>query len=254
MDLILLLGPTGSGKTARSVRLARRLGAPVVTLDRVQCAPQLAVGSGRPEPDELSGTRRIYLADRPVDEGILPGAEAADRLEQLLEEHAALTPTLILEGGSISILGELANRPAWTHGHTIHIEPCLEENPQRYEQRVSKRVAHMLGYGSGTHRTMLDELADLWPHENTRPHLQTVLGYDDIITVCVRYGIDPASLTGPEGRILRYVFADTIVEAHLHYSRQQRLHIAAMLPLLALTGGQVKEKATRRRHGTRVPA
>lgn len=69
--LYLIWGATTTGKTAQSVALARSAGAPVISLDRVQCCHELAVGSGRPSPSELLGTRREYLCEREVSRGVV---------------------------------------------------------------------------------------------------------------------------------------------------------------------------------------
>ncbi|MEV7627722.1 isopentenyl transferase family protein [Actinoplanes sp. NPDC089786] len=47
LNLILIVGPTGVGKTDRAIELARKVDAPIVVLDRVQCYAELAVGSAR---------------------------------------------------------------------------------------------------------------------------------------------------------------------------------------------------------------
>lgn len=48
MILHLIYGPTCSGKTDMAIQIAQETGWPVVALDRVQCCPQIATGSGRP--------------------------------------------------------------------------------------------------------------------------------------------------------------------------------------------------------------
>lgn len=65
MLLHLIYGPTCSGKTDMAIQIAQETGWPVVALDRVQCCPQIATGSGRPLESELQSTRRIYLDSRP---------------------------------------------------------------------------------------------------------------------------------------------------------------------------------------------
>ncbi|MCA1494794.1 hypothetical protein I6F11_28430 [Ensifer sp. NBAIM29] len=47
MLIYLIYGPTCSGKTDLAIQIARETGWPVIALDRVQCCPQIAAGSGR---------------------------------------------------------------------------------------------------------------------------------------------------------------------------------------------------------------
>lgn len=233
--LIMVLGPTGVGKTARSVELARLHAAPVVVLDRIQAHPELDVGSGRPTRAELHATTRIYLDQRRVADGFLRPADAVDHLESILKQLGETGP-VVLEGGSISVLRELIYRTGWRTGRTVHVEYVLEAGPDRYERRVARRVEEMLGYGipfpHGVRgRTLLEETAQVWRDALARPHLETVIGYGEVLEVCNRHGLDPSRL-GEYGHLWRYLFTAPVRDAHLDYSRQQRLQIAAALPAL----------------------
>lgn len=233
----LILGPTGVGKTGRSVTLARRHNSPVLVLDRVQCHPQLAVGSGRPTHDELQDTVRYYPTERPVHHGVITAGDAVDRLvhhRKMLADSGA--DRLILEGGSISILAELLTRGDWFEDATVAVECWLESNASAYEARVEQRVEQMLGYGDVTGRTLTDELADLWPIAEARPRLYNIAGYREVIDLCAAEGLDPMHLRGLAARLRRARFAPAIRDAHLDYARRQRLALAAALPELAERG------------------
>jgi tRNA dimethylallyltransferase len=53
-DLLTVVGPTASGKTALGVALAERLGGEVVSADSVQIYRGFDIGSGKPTPGELA--------------------------------------------------------------------------------------------------------------------------------------------------------------------------------------------------------
>jgi tRNA dimethylallyltransferase len=53
-ELLTVVGPTASGKTALAVALAERLGGEVVSADSVQVYRGFDLGSGKPTPDELA--------------------------------------------------------------------------------------------------------------------------------------------------------------------------------------------------------
>lgn len=59
--LLVIAGPTASGKTSLGVRLAERLGAEIVSADSVQLYRRLDIGSARPTPDEQRGVRHHLL-------------------------------------------------------------------------------------------------------------------------------------------------------------------------------------------------
>ncbi|MFJ5220161.1 isopentenyl transferase family protein [Streptomyces sp. NPDC088354] len=240
IPLHLILGPTAMGKTGRSVALASRYDSPVLVLDRVQCHPDLAVGSGRPTHDELHNTQRFYLTERPVHHGVISAAEAVDRLVHHRKMFAdGGVDRLILEGCSISILSELLTRGDWFEDATVQVECWLEASATAYADRVTERVERLLGYGDRMARTLVDELADLWPHPLVRPRLQSITGYREVIDLCAAQGLDPRLLRGLPARLRRAQFAGAVRDAHLTYAHHQRLALATALPELAARGFEV---------------
>ncbi|MEU6346522.1 isopentenyl transferase family protein [Streptomyces sp. NPDC046977] len=241
-SLHLVVGVTSAGKTARSVELARHHGSPVLALDRVQCHTQLTVGSGRPTPGELQGTQRIYPIQRPVQAGAISAAEAVDRtVHHRKALHDAGVGAVVLEGGSISILRELVTRHDWCEAAAaVHVECWLEGSAIGHAQQIADRVERMLGYGTPPgERTLVDELADLWPDPEARTPLREVIGYRELIDLCTCEGLDPGQLRGQAARMRRATFAEAVTEAHLDYAHQQRLALAAALPALADRGCEV---------------
>lgn len=59
--IVILAGPTASGKTALAVELARQLGGEVIGADSVQVYRRLDIGSAKPRPEELQGIRHHLL-------------------------------------------------------------------------------------------------------------------------------------------------------------------------------------------------
>ncbi len=66
--LLVIAGPTASGKTALGVRLAERFNGEVVSADSVQVYRRLDIGSARPTPDEQRGVRHHLLDYVDLDE------------------------------------------------------------------------------------------------------------------------------------------------------------------------------------------
>ena len=56
--LVVITGPTASGKTALGVALARRLGGEVVSADSMQIYRGMDIGTAKPTPEEMQGVPR----------------------------------------------------------------------------------------------------------------------------------------------------------------------------------------------------
>ena len=53
--LVVITGPTASGKTALGVMLAQRLGGEVVSADSMQIYRGMDIGTAKPTPEEMQG-------------------------------------------------------------------------------------------------------------------------------------------------------------------------------------------------------
>ena len=97
--LIVLLGPTGVGKTGLGVALAKHLGTPVVSADSRQFFREMKIGTAPPSAEELGAAPHYFIHDRSVTEDYNAGAYAADAL-RLLDELFSAHDDVLLVGGS----------------------------------------------------------------------------------------------------------------------------------------------------------
>lgn len=94
--VLVLAGPTASGKTSTAVQLALRLGGELVGADSVQIYRGFDIGSARPTVDELQGVRHHLIGE--VDAGAPLDAMAYARLadEAIADIHArGLLPIVV---------------------------------------------------------------------------------------------------------------------------------------------------------------
>ena len=86
--LVVLLGPTGVGKTALSLRIARRIESPILSADSQQLYKELVIGTTAPTADERAdGSPAPHAVDPhaivPHGVGTRPGPDAARRSDGL---------------------------------------------------------------------------------------------------------------------------------------------------------------------------
>ncbi len=88
--LIVVVGPTGSGKTALAVTLAQHYHAPIISTDSRQFFRGLAIGTAQPTAEELAAATHYFIADRDVEDDNNCGryeTEALALLDKLFQQH-----------------------------------------------------------------------------------------------------------------------------------------------------------------------
>lgn len=98
--LIVLLGPTGVGKTALGISIARRYTCPVLNCDSRQLFRGLEIGTAAPTPAQLQAVRHYFVGTLDVGE-YYSAARYEQESMQLLEELFLQHDTLLLSGGSM---------------------------------------------------------------------------------------------------------------------------------------------------------
>ncbi|MBR3489283.1 MAG: tRNA (adenosine(37)-N6)-dimethylallyltransferase MiaA [Bacteroidales bacterium] len=117
--LLLILGPTASGKTARAIQLALELNTEIVSCDSRQFYTEMNIGVARPSPEELSAVRHHFIACRSVQEpyNVFTFEQDALRLlDVLFQQH----DTVIAVGGSGLYIEALC------HGISVLPDPTPE--------------------------------------------------------------------------------------------------------------------------------
>ena len=85
--LVVLLGPTGVGKTALSLALAERLGCPILNADSRQIYRHMPIGTAAPTPAERQRVHH-YFVEELVPDDYFSAARYETAALEVLEREA----------------------------------------------------------------------------------------------------------------------------------------------------------------------
>lgn len=162
-NLLVLLGPTGVGKTELSLQLAEHFKCPIINADSRQIYQDISIGTAAPTAEELARVKHYFVHTLRLDE-YYSAAEYEKDVLALLSELFQVHETVVLSGGSmmyidavtkgiddIPTVDEETRNLMRERYEKEGLEPLLAElkllDPQYYklvDKRNHKRVVHAL--------------------------------------------------------------------------------------------------------------
>lgn len=98
--LVVLLGPTGVGKTALSYTIADHLHSPILSADSRQLFRELRIGTAAPTDEQLKRCEHYFVGTLELDD-YYSAAQYEEDVLRLLENLFPTHPALLLTGGSM---------------------------------------------------------------------------------------------------------------------------------------------------------
>ena len=98
--LVVILGPTGVGKTEKSLELAEQWGCPIVSADSRQIYRDLPIGTAAPSAEEQARVKHYFIGTKDLHETYNAGQYAKDcnaLLAELFQKHERV----LMVGGSM---------------------------------------------------------------------------------------------------------------------------------------------------------
>lgn len=149
--LVVLLGPTGSGKTALSLGLAERFGGEILNCDSVAVYRGLEIGTAKPSPPDRSRVPH-HLFDIVYPDQLMTAGEYARRARPVLAEILNRGKLPIVAGGTglylRALLEGLFAGPARSEELRTHLRERTAERgvlyPHRILQRIDPRAAQQI--------------------------------------------------------------------------------------------------------------
>ena len=170
--LVVLLGPTGVGKTALSLALAERLGSPILSADSRQLYSEIPIGTAAPTKKEQQRVKHYFIGTHQLTD-YYSAAQYEMDVMNLTEELFKTHETLLLTRGSmmyidavckgiddIPTVDDITRRTLLNRYETEGLEPLVSElrllDPEYYnivDLKNPKRVIHALEICYMTGRT-----------------------------------------------------------------------------------------------------
>jgi tRNA dimethylallyltransferase len=106
--LVLIVGPTGVGKTELSLRVAEHYGCPILNCDSRQVFKGIPIGTAAPTAEEQARVKHYFVATRELEEDYNAGQYERDALE-LIEQLFGQHDVLVMTGGSMLYADAVCN-------------------------------------------------------------------------------------------------------------------------------------------------
>lgn len=171
-ELIVVVGPTGVGKTEYCLQMAEQLRCPIINADSRQIYQDMSIGTASPTPSELNRVKHYFVQTLPLDQ-YYSAAQYEEDVLKLLQSLFLQHETVILTGGSMMYIDAITKgiddiptisddvRNNLKHRHeTEGLNILLQElkvlDPEYYaiaDQRNAKRIIHALEICYQTGRT-----------------------------------------------------------------------------------------------------
>lgn len=161
--LLVILGPTGVGKTELSLQMAEFFGCPILSSDSRQIFKEMKIGTAMPTPRQLARVKHYFIATHSIFDTYSAEQYEADAL-QLMETLFRQHDTLMLVGGSMLYidavckgLDDIPNVPADIREK---VKTEYEQNGLEWLQQNLQRLdpVHYAKVDTQNHKRMLHAL------------------------------------------------------------------------------------------------
>ena len=99
-SLVVLLGPTGVGKTELSLDLAERLNSPIISCDSRQLYKGLSIGTAAPTPEQLQRVKHYFIGTLKLTD-YYSASQFEEEAISLISQLHETKDTLLMAGGSM---------------------------------------------------------------------------------------------------------------------------------------------------------
>lgn len=146
--LIVIQGPTASGKTKIAVEVAKYLNTVVISADSRQFYKEISIGTAKPSHDEMAGVNHYFIDSHLLTDEVSAARFATEARELILKELSHLEYIIIVGGSGLFIqalcegldviphdiiLQNKLTEECKTNGLTAFIEELQNKDPEYFQ-------------------------------------------------------------------------------------------------------------------------
>ena len=109
MNLIVITGPTGVGKTDLTLEIAEHYGLDIINADSRQIYAEIPIGTAAPTADQQARVRHHFVGTRHIGDYYSASLYEQDVMKLLTESKAKHNDTCIMSGGSMMYIDAVCN-------------------------------------------------------------------------------------------------------------------------------------------------
>jgi len=128
--LIVLLGPTGVGKTELGIRLAKRMNAEIVSADSRQLYRELKIGTAPPSDEQLAAVKHHFIGSHSIFDNYSAGQYEIDAIK-ILNQIFENQKVAMLVGGSMLYIDAVCKG--------IDDIPNIDEKTRKYWNEIYQK-------------------------------------------------------------------------------------------------------------------
>jgi tRNA dimethylallyltransferase len=104
-SVIVILGPTASGKSALALAVAKKIGGEIISADSRQLYRALDIGAAKPSPEELREVKHHFVNEKDIGEPFTAGDYATEAVKRIQDIHQRGIRAVVAGGSTLYLEG-----------------------------------------------------------------------------------------------------------------------------------------------------
>jgi len=138
--VVVILGPTASGKSALALAVAKRIGGEIISADSRQVYRELDIGAAKPSQEVLGEVKHHFVNEKSIGEPFTAGDFATEAVERILDIHRQGKRAVVAGGSTLYLEGLLEGFADLPPANPAIRERLLEELERDGNKRLYARL------------------------------------------------------------------------------------------------------------------